>query len=101
MGTAADFARGLGRSGGALEAGLVSGTETGGKRIYIYLMLSETGPDGGRIVRSRQAPRNLIEAYETEHPGWYVKDVWSVTGDAAAAAAIAAIKSAYPGRSFP
>lgn len=71
-----------------------------GEKTYIYLVLSEAGPDGGRIVLSHRSPRDLARDYEDEHPGWYVKNVWSVTGRDAAAPAIAAIKAAYPGRAF-
>ena len=70
------------------------------EKTYIYLVLSETGPHGGRIVTSRRAPRDAIETYEAEHPGWYVKNVWSVTRRPAAAGTIAAIKAAYPDRQF-
>lgn len=70
------------------------------EKTFIYLVLSETGPDEGRIVTSPDTPQELIEAYESDHPGWYVKNVWSVRSDAAAATAIAAIKTAYPERSF-
>ena len=69
-------------------------------KTYIYLVLSENGPDGGRILTSQRPPRELAETYEAEHPGWYVKSVWSVPRREAAAQAIAAIKSAYPQRSF-
>ena len=70
------------------------------EKTFIYLVLSETGPDDGRIVTSDRAPQDLVESYETDHPGWYVKKVWSVRDDTAAASAIAAIKTAYPDRTF-
>ena len=70
------------------------------EKTYIYLVLSETGPHGGRIVTSRRAPRDAIEAYESKHPGWYVKNVWSVAREPAAANTIAAIMAAYPDRQF-
>ena len=70
------------------------------EKIYIYLVLSETGPDGGRVFTSRRSPPDLAHAYEADHPGWYVKNVWSVPHKDAAATAIAAIKAAYPDRTF-
>ena len=70
------------------------------EKTYIYLVLSETGPDEGRVLTSGRSPLDFAHAYEADHPGWYVKNVWSVAHEDAAATAIAAIKSAYPGRTF-
>lgn len=70
------------------------------EKTFIYLVLSETGPDGGRIVTSSEAPKDLVEPYEADHPGWYVKRVWSVGSVGSVAGAISAIKTAYPQRSF-
>ena len=70
------------------------------EKTYIYLVLSEDGPDAGRILTSERPPSDLAETYEADHPGWYVKTVWSVRRAEAAAPAIAAIKAAYPHRTF-
>ena len=63
-------------------------------------MLSEDGPHGGRLLTSRRPPNVVAERYEADHPGWYVKNVWSVMREDAAAATMAAIKAAYPDRTF-
>ena len=78
----------------------LSGPDTMSEKTYIYLVLSEDGPDAGRILTSPQPPGDLAERYEADHPGWYVKTVWSVARAEAAASAIAAIKAAYPHRTF-
>ena len=70
------------------------------KKIYLYLVLSETGPVGGRVIKSRRPPQELTDGLEARHPGWYVKNVWSVTRESAVVPAIAAIEAAYPGRTF-
>ncbi|MDJ0608081.1 MAG: hypothetical protein QNJ67_03835 [Kiloniellales bacterium] len=70
------------------------------KKIYLYLVLSETGPSGGRVITSYRPPRELTDSFEANHPGWYVKHVWSVTRESGVGPAAAAIKAAYPSRTF-
>ncbi len=81
-------------------ASTTSGAVSPKTKIYIYLIFSEINPDGARVITSPRPPQELAQGFEANHPGWYVKRVWSVTCESVVTPTIAAIQSAYPGRTF-
>ena len=69
-------------------------------KLFVYLALTRNGLNGGRVFTSATPPRDLVGSYETKHPGWYLKHVWSVDSEEDAARRTAAIRAEHPNRAF-